>query len=50
MQRYQAEDICAMAKHTVKKDKHSHSKWRRTSKDLQEIKRVLSHMAGGYIM
>jgi hypothetical protein len=31
-------------------ERHSHSKRRRTSKDLQEIKGVLSHTAGGYTM
>jgi hypothetical protein len=29
---------------------HSHSRQRRTSKDLQEIKEVLSYTAGGYII
>jgi hypothetical protein len=38
-----------MAK-THNEEGHSHSKRRGTSKDLQEIKEVLSHTAGGYII
>jgi hypothetical protein len=38
-----------MAK-THNEERHSRSKQRRTSKDLQEIKEVLSYTAGGYII
>jgi hypothetical protein len=38
-----------MAKARIE-ERHSHSKQRRTSKDLQETKEVLSYSAGGYII